>query len=301
MACLHGGVFTRAQWTSFLGCHPEKVRRAVRALVAQGLAVEEAPAAGIHGIGRVCRIQALKVYRALGAGEFFRRRRITSRDVLMRRLLALDFPKRPLLDIDLRQRPFVRLTPQRLRRLGPRHDRAVGPGRQRTEKRPLPLEAVGDAFLQRPVDPDVRDLVEPPPHPGVEIVVGDEAEGWQRRKKLMMELVAEGRTPFSPSPEEWEDFPTLPPDWPTNEVAPPINAMLADFDARLWVRDYRLPGQDSVTWRVWDIEQARLLFTARMDAEDTLLDARGDLVLLRRLDEFDVPRAVVSRLRAPPD
>ena len=90
MACLHGGVFTRAQWTSFLGCHPEKVRRAVLALVAQGLAVEEAPA-GIHGIGRVCRIQARRVYRALGAEEFFRRRRITSRDVLMRRLLALDY------------------------------------------------------------------------------------------------------------------------------------------------------------------------------------------------------------------
>ena len=66
------------------------MRRAVRALVAQGLAVEEAPADGIHRIGRVCRIKARKVYRALGAGEFFRRRRITSRDVLMRRLLALD-------------------------------------------------------------------------------------------------------------------------------------------------------------------------------------------------------------------
>ena len=91
LACLNGGVFTRAQWTSFLGCHPEKVRRAVLALVAQGLAVEEAPAAGIHGIGRVCRIQAHRVYRALGAEEFFRRRRITSKDVLMRRLLALDY------------------------------------------------------------------------------------------------------------------------------------------------------------------------------------------------------------------
>ena len=90
LACLHGGVFTRAQWTSFLGCHPEKVRRAVRALVAQGLAVEEVPA-GIQGIGRVCRIRARKVYRALGAEDFFRRRRITSRDVLMRRLLALDY------------------------------------------------------------------------------------------------------------------------------------------------------------------------------------------------------------------
>ena len=90
LACLHGGVFTRVQWTSFLGCHPEKVRRAVRALVAQGLAVEEVPA-GVRGIGRVCRIRARKVYRALGAEDFFRRRRITSRDVLMRRLLALDY------------------------------------------------------------------------------------------------------------------------------------------------------------------------------------------------------------------
>ena len=73
-----------------MGCHPEKVRRAVRALVAQGLAVEEAPA-GVRKIGRVCRIQVRGVFRALGAEEFFRRRRITSRDVLMRRLLVLDY------------------------------------------------------------------------------------------------------------------------------------------------------------------------------------------------------------------
>ena len=30
LACLHGGVFTRAQGTAFPGCHHEKVRRAVR-------------------------------------------------------------------------------------------------------------------------------------------------------------------------------------------------------------------------------------------------------------------------------
>ena len=41
LACLHGGVFTRAQWTRFLGCHTEKVRRAVHALIAQGVATEE--------------------------------------------------------------------------------------------------------------------------------------------------------------------------------------------------------------------------------------------------------------------
>ena len=41
LACLHSGVFTRAQWTRFLGCHTEKVRRAVHALIAQGVAAEE--------------------------------------------------------------------------------------------------------------------------------------------------------------------------------------------------------------------------------------------------------------------
>ena len=74
---------------TFLGCHHEKVRRAVRALVAQGVAAEE-HSPGIDGIGRVCRIHGRAIYKALGAGNH-RRRRITSAEVLMRRLLALDY------------------------------------------------------------------------------------------------------------------------------------------------------------------------------------------------------------------
>ena len=89
LACLHGGVFTRAQWTTFLGCHHEHVRRAVHALVAQGVAVEENPA-GIDGIGQVCRICGRGIYRALGA-EDIRHRRSASEAVLMRRLLSLDY------------------------------------------------------------------------------------------------------------------------------------------------------------------------------------------------------------------
>lgn len=85
-------------------------------------------------------------------------------------------------------------------------------------------------------------------------------------------------------------------DWPANEMAPPVDEVLTDYDARLWVRDYRLPDQDSVTWRVWDIGEAELLFRVRMAGEDKLLDARGDLVLVRRTDRFDVPRAVISPL-----
>ena len=89
LACLHSGVFTRAQWTRFLDCHPEKVRRAVHALIAQGVATEE-NVPGISGIGRVCRIHGSGIYRALGT-EDVRRRRITSTEVLMRRLLSLDY------------------------------------------------------------------------------------------------------------------------------------------------------------------------------------------------------------------
>ena len=99
LACFHGGVFTRAQWTRFLGCHHEKVRRAVRALVAQGVAVEENPPR-IDGIGRVCRIHGRAIYKALGAGDR-RRRRIPSPEVLMRRLLSLDYV------LEHRHRPWL--------------------------------------------------------------------------------------------------------------------------------------------------------------------------------------------------
>ena len=89
LACLHNGVFTRAQWTRFLGCHTEKVRRAVHALIAQGVAAEEKPP-GITGIGRMCRIYGRGIYRAFGV-EDIRHRRIASMEVLMRCLLSLDY------------------------------------------------------------------------------------------------------------------------------------------------------------------------------------------------------------------
>ena len=106
---------------------------------------------------------------------------------------------------------------------------------------------------------------------------------------------------FSTSPEVWQAFPTLSPDWPANEVAPPIDMILTDLESRLRVRDYRLLGEDSVLWRAWDTDREQLLFTVRIDGEDTLLDARGDLVLLHRLDAFDAPQAVVTRLRPTRD
>ena len=89
LACLHSGVFIRAQWSRFLDAHPEQVRRGVHALIAQGAATEET-VPGIKGIGRVCRIFSRQIYRALGA-EDIRHRRSASEAVLMRRLLSLDY------------------------------------------------------------------------------------------------------------------------------------------------------------------------------------------------------------------
>ena len=89
LACLHSGVFIRAQATRFLDTHHERARRLVRALIAQGVATENT-APGIRAIGRVCRVFSRRLYRALGA-EDIRHRRIASPTVLMRRLLSLDY------------------------------------------------------------------------------------------------------------------------------------------------------------------------------------------------------------------
>ena len=89
LVCLHSGVFTRAQATRFLGTHHERARRMVRALIAQGVASERMES-GVQDIGRVCRIFARRIYRALGA-ENIRHRRDASPEVLMRRLLSLDY------------------------------------------------------------------------------------------------------------------------------------------------------------------------------------------------------------------
>ncbi len=150
-----------------------------------------------------------------------------------------------------------------------------------------------------------REVAEIPMSAGVRLpaaqVVGRQllVSRWERFEELLKRAAASGQVPYTPGNRVGSSHPDFK-DWRINEVAPPVDTLLTDFDGRLWARDYRLPDQDSVTWRVWNIDRAQLLFTARMDGEDVLLDARGDLVLLRRVDEFDVPRAVVSQLRAAP-
>ena len=85
LASLHGGVFTRAQLSDWLGASRFKVLRLVQALTERRLLTEET----VRGL-KVCRICARGVYQALGA-EDIRHRRITSVEVVVRRLLSFDY------------------------------------------------------------------------------------------------------------------------------------------------------------------------------------------------------------------
>ena len=85
LVCLHSGVFTRDQICDWLGIHRHTARRFVQDIMDRRLAAEDT----LEG-RKVCRISARAVYRALGA-ENIRHRRIASAEVLLRRLLSLDY------------------------------------------------------------------------------------------------------------------------------------------------------------------------------------------------------------------
>ena len=78
-------MFTRAQLSDWLGASRFKVLRLVQALTERRLVTEET----VRGL-KVCRICARGIYRALGA-EDIRHRRITSAEVVIRRLLSFDY------------------------------------------------------------------------------------------------------------------------------------------------------------------------------------------------------------------
>ena len=87
LVCLHSGVFLRGQYLAFVGQEENKsvATRLLKRL--EPVAVEEL----WNGSGlRVCRIAEREVYRALGA-EHVRHRKRAPRDVLLRRLLSLDY------------------------------------------------------------------------------------------------------------------------------------------------------------------------------------------------------------------
>ncbi len=102
LVALHSGVFTRAQWRHFFADpHREMVSRFVRELVEKRLAAEDERTI-FPGSARAVLLTGKPIYRALGVANVrHRRSKDATTDVLMRRLLALDYlidqPDRPTL------------------------------------------------------------------------------------------------------------------------------------------------------------------------------------------------------------
>ena len=89
LVCLHSGVFTRAQFCHYFDARRNRAHRFVEELVNRGAANE--PATPIFfGGGRTCRIFSKPIYQALGV-ENIRHRRLASTNVIIRRLLSLDY------------------------------------------------------------------------------------------------------------------------------------------------------------------------------------------------------------------
>ena len=86
LVCLHGGVFLRSQYLAFIGrTNPALAHRFMRRC--RKYAVEQ-PWNGSRL--RVCRIASRRIYRLLGV-EHSRHRRATAPEVVVRRLLSLDY------------------------------------------------------------------------------------------------------------------------------------------------------------------------------------------------------------------
>ena len=86
LVCLHSGVFLRSQYLAFIGrTNPALAHRFIRRC--REYAVEQ-PWNGSRL--RVCRIAARRLYRALGV-EHVRHRRPAAPEVVLRRLLSLDY------------------------------------------------------------------------------------------------------------------------------------------------------------------------------------------------------------------
>ena len=89
LVCLHSGIFTRPQFCHYFETHRVAAHRFVQALLKRKVAVESGRVI-FNGGAEVCLISGKAIYRALGAGNI-RLRRKASSNVVMRRLLSLDF------------------------------------------------------------------------------------------------------------------------------------------------------------------------------------------------------------------
>jgi len=119
-------------------------------------------------------------------------------------------------------------------------------------------------------------------------------EGTRVTDALVEEALAAARSRDEGSLRVRLGFPAAEREYVPNEVVPSIDRILVDSDERLWVRSYRLPGDEVQRWTVWrGIDR---LFAVEMPTDWLLFDASGDLVLLRHTDELGVHSAAVRRM-----
>ena len=89
LVCLHSGVFTRAQFCHYFDTQRIIAARFVKTLIERRAAIDTDLIA-FNGGGKTCRISSKAIYKALGV-ENIRHRRTASDQLVMRRLLSLDF------------------------------------------------------------------------------------------------------------------------------------------------------------------------------------------------------------------
>ena len=89
LVCLHSGIFTRAQFCFYFDARRNRAHRFVKTLVERRAAVEW-NGVTFNGGAKACLISGQPIYRALGA-ENILQRRTASLNVVMRRLLSLDY------------------------------------------------------------------------------------------------------------------------------------------------------------------------------------------------------------------
>lgn len=82
---------------------------------------------------------------------------------------------------------------------------------------------------------------------------------------------------------------------PVAEVLPFFSRMLADADGRLWLQNYRAPGEETTAWTVHDVD-GRLLGEVRLPERFTPRQLGPDFVLGVSRDEMDVERVRLYRL-----
>jgi hypothetical protein len=101
----------------------------------------------------------------------------------------------------------------------------------------------------------------------------------------------------SDNPEERASIESLYAEMPIPSTMPAFSGLRVDQDGNLWVGSYRAPGEEErITWTVFD-ESGRLLSELRTPVGFTPFQIGSDWALGRRMDELEIERIELYRLR----